>query len=123
MLQALYDFFKLTLINVKIQNGDAHLKNYGVIYRDLAGYKLGQLHTESRQSAPVFDLVSTTPYIANDSMALTLIGRKRWPKWVVLEKFAKQHCGLSSKKIDQAVNEVDDEKLNSNHSRQCNRSL
>jgi serine/threonine-protein kinase HipA len=30
--QALYDFFKLTLINILVRNGDAHLKNSGVIY-------------------------------------------------------------------------------------------
>ena len=106
--QALYDFFKLTLINVKIQNGDAHLKNYGIIYRDLAGYKSGQIPTQSRQFAPIYDLVSTTPYIANDSMALTLTGSKRWPKWAVLEKFGKQHCGLTSKKIEQVVYEVEE---------------
>jgi serine/threonine-protein kinase HipA len=107
MQQALYDFFKLTVINVKIQNGDAHLKNYGVIYRDLAGYKAGQTPIASRQFAPVYDLVSTTPYIPKDSMALTLTGSKRWPKWAVLEKFGKQHCGLNSRKIDQAVAEVE----------------
>jgi serine/threonine-protein kinase HipA len=106
--QALYDFFKLTLINVKMQNGDAHLKNYGIIYRDLSGYKLGHPPSESRQFAPVFDLVSTTPYIPNDSMALTLTGSKRWPKWTVLEKFGKQHCGLSSKKIEHIVHEVEE---------------
>jgi serine/threonine-protein kinase HipA len=106
--QALYDFFKLTLINVKIQNGDAHLKNYGVIYRNMVGYKSGQLPTESRLFAPVYDLVSTTPYIPNDSMALTLTGSKRWPKWQVLEKFGKQHCGLTSKKIEQIVHEVEE---------------
>jgi serine/threonine-protein kinase HipA len=105
--QALYDFFKLTLINVKIQNGDAHLKNYGVIYRALAGYTLGQLPTESRQFAPIFDVVSTTPYLPNDSMALTLTGSKRWPKWAVLEKFAKQHCGLNGKRIDEAVDDIE----------------
>lgn len=106
--QALYDFFKLTVINVKIQNGDAHLKNYGVIYRDLVGYKSGQVPIASRQFAPVFDVVSTTPYIPNDSMALTLTGSKRWPKWSVLEKFGKQHCGLTGKKIEQIVHEVEE---------------
>ncbi|HEY6527534.1 MAG TPA: type II toxin-antitoxin system HipA family toxin [Cellvibrionaceae bacterium] len=105
--QALYDFFKLTLINVKIQNGDAHLKNYGIIYRNLAEFKSGALPSESRQFSPVYDVVSTTPYIPNDSMALTLTGSKRWPKWQVLEKFGKQHCGLTSKKIEQSVHEIE----------------
>ncbi|MEY4589015.1 MAG: hypothetical protein RL497_1091 [Pseudomonadota bacterium] len=88
--------------------GDVHLKNYGIIYRDLAGYKLGRPPSESRQFAPVYDVVCTTVYIPNDSMALTLTGSKRWPKWRVLESFGKQHCGLSSKKIEQIVCEIEE---------------
>jgi serine/threonine-protein kinase HipA len=40
-------------------------------------------------------------------MALSLTGSKRWPKWKVLQQFAKQHCALNSKKINQAVDEVE----------------
>ena len=40
------------------------------------------------------------------SMALSLTGSKRWPKWKVLQQFARQHCGLNSKSVEQAVNEV-----------------
>lgn len=104
--QALYDFFKLTLINTLVRNGDAHLKNGGVIYQDLKQYHLGQLPETKRQLSPVFDIVSTVPYIKDDTMALSITGSKRWPKWKVLQKFAKQHCALNSKKIDQAVDEV-----------------
>ena len=104
--QALYDFFKLTLVNVLVRNGDAHLKNSGVIYNNLQQYQLGQLPESERQLAPIFDIVSTVPYIPNDTMALSLTGSKRWPKWKVLQQFAKQHCGLNGKKIDQVVDEV-----------------
>jgi serine/threonine-protein kinase HipA len=34
--------------------------------------------------SPVFDIVSTTPYLPNDTMALSLTGSKRWPKQEVL---------------------------------------
>jgi serine/threonine-protein kinase HipA len=105
--KAFEDFFKLTLLNIKIQNGDAHLKNFGVLYKNLANYYTGQTPTISRMFAPVFDLVSTTPYIQNDSMALTLTGTKRWPKWKVLERFAKSHCNLSNAKIDQIINDLE----------------
>lgn len=104
--QALYDFFKLTLINVRIKNGDAHLKNIGVIYPHLHGYRLGETPACKRTLAPIFDIVSTTPYLPNDLMALSLTGSKRWPKWKVLEKFARQHCGLTREKIEKAVDEV-----------------
>ena len=96
--QALADFFKLTVINVLVRNGDGHLKNSGIIYDDLKGYQQGTLPDQVRQLAPIFDVVSTVVYIKNDSMALTLTGSKRWPKWKVLEQFAVSHCGLSKKK-------------------------
>lgn len=105
--QALYDFFKLTLVNVRIKNGDAHLKNSGIIYDDLHHYSLGKTPKQERQLAPIFDLISTIPYLPNDMMALSLTGSKRWPKWKVLLQFARQHCALNSKKIDQAADEVE----------------
>ena len=104
--QALYDFFKLTLINILVKNGDAHLKNIGVIYKNLEGYSLGKLPEAERKLAPIFDIVSTVPYIKDDTMALSLTGSKRWPKWKVLKKFGKQHCGLGNLLIDQVVDEV-----------------
>ena len=51
-------------------------------------------------------MVSTVIYIKNDSMALTLSGSKRWPKWKVLEQFAITHCGLSKKKANIILNEI-----------------
>ncbi|UGA57344.1 type II toxin-antitoxin system HipA family toxin [Vibrio sp. VB16] len=108
---ALYDFFKLTVINIMLKNGDAHLKNYGVLYENLSGYQLGELPKTSVVFSPVFDIVSTTPYIKNDTMALSLTGSKRWPKWKVLVKFAKQHCLLSNKEITQVIDEIERAKL------------
>lgn len=105
--QALEDLFKLTLLNIKIRNGDAHLKNLGILYSGLSGYRTGQGPSATRTLAPVFDLVSTTPYIPRDSMALTLTGSKRWPKWKVLERFAKIHCRLDNKIIERIVTDVD----------------
>lgn len=103
---ALYDFFKLTLINILVRNGNAHLKNNGILYDHLKDYHQGQYPAAERKLAPIFDIVSTVPYLPNDTMALSLTGSKRWPKWKVLEKFGKQHCGLNGKKINQAVDEV-----------------
>lgn len=104
--QALYDFFKTTLVNIFVRNGDAHLKNSGVIYSNLEKYSLGEIPKTERRLAPVFDIVSTVPYIQNDTMALSLTGSKRWPKWKVLQRFAKQHCALKNSTIDQVVDEV-----------------
>lgn len=106
LAKALADFFKLTVINVLVRNGDAHLKNCGIIYNDLAQYEQGTMPMQQRQFSPVFDVVSTLPYIKNDTMALTLSGSKRWPKWKVLESFAVSHCGLSKKKANLILDDV-----------------
>ena len=105
--RALTDFFKLLLINVLIRNGDAHLKNIGVLYDHLQGHKSGEVPAVTRTLAPIFDVVSTTPYIPNDTMALTLGGSKRWPKWKTLQKFARQQCGLSNKDVEKIVGDVE----------------
>lgn len=101
--QALYDFYKLTLLNVRIRNGDAHLKNTGILYSGMAGYRQGQMPDSTRQLAPIFDLVSTVPYLPRDTMALTLTGSKRWPKQKVLEAFGMGHCQLSKRQVVQAA--------------------
>lgn len=111
--QSLEYLFKLTLLNIKIRNGDAHLKNLGVLYSRLTNYCNGQSPVITRQLAPIFDLVSTTPYLSRDSMALTLMGSKRWPKWKVLEKFAKIYCRLGNKTIDKIVHDVEESCKNS----------
>lgn len=53
-----------------IENGDAHLKNFAVIY--------ASPEAEVRL-APAFDIISTTPYLPRDTLALTLGGTKHFP--------------------------------------------
>ena len=95
----LADLFKLTFLNVRIRNGDAHLKNMGIQYSTLKNYKKNQTPTTSRKLAPIYDLVSTVPYLKNDTMALMLTGSKHWPKRKVLHNFARQHCQLTQQQI------------------------
>ena len=56
------------MVNILIGNGDAHLKNWSVIYPDKV----------TPQLAPAYDLVSTIHYVQNDSLALNLGGEKRF---------------------------------------------
>jgi len=65
---SLKQFFKMIVINNIIQNGDAHLKNFGLIYNDINNIKL----------SPAYDVVCTTAYIKNDIPALNLLGSKKW---------------------------------------------
>lgn len=103
----LADLYKLTLLNVRLRNGDAHLKNMGIRYDGLKDYHENQTPMCSRKLAPIFDIVSTVPYLPNDTMALTLSGSKRWPKRKVLHNFARQHCLLTQKQITQIEEQVD----------------
>lgn len=75
--QAMADAFKMFVLNCAVRNGDAHLKNWGVTYKD----------AESPVSlAPVYDIVTTTAYVPVDAMALSVGGSKRWldPKKLLL---------------------------------------
>lgn len=98
---ALTDFFKSLVLSVGLQNGDAHLKNFGLLYSDPSDLNTFQL-------APCFDVVSTTAYIKDDSMALLLGGSKRWPDRKRLVDFAGLHCDLSMAKAHLIIDQVAD---------------
>ena len=82
---SLIDFYKMIIINNLIQNGDAHLKNFGLLYSDINNIYL----------APAYDIVSTTLYIKNDISALNLLGSKKWWGKKFLIRFAIESCQLS----------------------------
>jgi len=85
--QALINFYKMTVINFIVQNGDAHLKNFGLVYDGIEDINL----------APAYDVVSTTVYIKNDIPALHLLGAKKWWKEKHLLQFGIEFCDLSKK--------------------------
>ena len=90
-------FFRSFVLSVAVRNGDAHRKNFGVIYDDATGLVT---------LAPAFDVLTTTPYLPNDSLALTLDGTKRWPDAKRLVKFGVRHCGLTSPAAQSILSEV-----------------
>ncbi len=67
---ALEDLFKLFALNCALRNGDAYLKNLGIIYGDVTG---------PAGLAPAYDLISTLPCLPKDGMTLTLNGSTDWP--------------------------------------------
>lgn len=81
-----------------IENGDAHLKNFSVQYADPEG---------EVSFAPAYDLVSTTPYLPRDTLALTLGGSKQFPDRARLLKFIRHTTGkserLAAQILEQAV--------------------
>jgi len=72
--------FTLIALNCAIRNGDAHLKNFGILYDEVAG---------DAHIAPVYDLVTTSVYLPQDRMALTLNGTNQWPSTSDLLRFGE----------------------------------
>jgi serine/threonine-protein kinase HipA len=90
LMAAREQFFATLVLSVMLRNGDAHLKNFGVLYTD---------PRTMVELAPVYDLVTTTAYIKNDVPALTLAGTKKWWPRKLLERFAMAHLMLPTAKI------------------------
>ncbi len=95
--EALEVFFRSLAVSCVLRNGDAHLKNFGVLY---------ETADKPVRFAPAYDIVTTTPYIKGDSLALTLDGSKNFPKAKKLLNFAKLHCGLQPVKTASILEEV-----------------
>lgn len=93
--QSFQQFFKLMVINQRLQNGDAHLKNFGILYPDYQQVRL----------APAYDVVSTTAYVRNDMSALTMMGSRKWWPCKHLLNFGVTSCGLTLKQANTLYDE------------------
>lgn len=95
----LYRFFEQVAFSIMVRNGDAHLKNFGLLYRSAADVWL----------APMFDVVTTSiykytqypggPELEDRTLALKLFaGRhqtKTYPTTQELLDFGRRVCGVS----------------------------
>lgn len=86
--EGLEALFLTVALSTGVRNGDAHLKNFGVMYHDCA-------EEAEVWMAPTYDIVSTTPYKPNDIMALFLARSKNWPKHKLLLEFGRSSCQIS----------------------------
>lgn len=91
--------FTLIALNCGLRNGDAHLKNFAVVYDDVLG--------EARL-APVYDLVTTSVYLPNDRMALTMNGTTKWPSSKELRRFGETRMGGTPAKVRQILERIDE---------------
>lgn len=91
------ELFTLIALNCALRNGDAHLKNFGVVYDDVQG--------EARL-APVYDLVTTSVYLPKDTLALTLNGSTRWPTAKELRRFGETRASGTPSKIKQILERI-----------------
>lgn len=90
-------FFSSLVLSVMVRNGDAHLKNFGVLY-EAPGSPV--------RLAPVYDVVTTTAYLPRDVPALSLAGTKKWWPRKLLEQFAVAHLALPVGRVGRILEEV-----------------
>src|SRR5215469_12314174 len=88
----------LIVINCALRNGDAHLKNFGIVYDDVQG--------EARL-APVYDLVTTSVYLPKDSMALTLNGTTKWTSAKELQRLGETRMGGTPARVRQILKRIE----------------
>jgi len=92
--KAIKTFFTAIIMNHLLQNGDGHLKNYGVLYEH---------DYEDARLAPIYDVITTIVYIKNDIPALKLSDGKVWFKEKTYKSFAKKSCNISQKEYEEIL--------------------
>ena len=97
--QDMEKLFTLIALNCAVRNGNAHLKNFGIVYDDVQG--------EARL-APVYDLVTTSIYLPKDSLALTLNGVTKWPSAKELRKLGETRTGAKPAKVRSILERIDE---------------
>ena len=99
VLADLEKLFTLIVLNCALRNGDAHLKNFGIVYDDVLG--------EARL-APVYDLVTTAIYLPKDSLALALNGTTQWPDSKALRRLGETRMSGTPAKVRQIFERISD---------------
>ncbi|MDQ5984719.1 MAG: hypothetical protein CSYNP_00415 [Syntrophus sp. SKADARSKE-3] len=99
LMPAREQFFAMLVLSAMVRNGDAHLKNFGVLYPSPSG---------PVTLAPVYDVVTTTVYIRQDVPALSLAGAKKWWPRKQMEQFAVTHLSLPVKSVARIIDQVSD---------------
>lgn len=98
----LESFFRTLCVSVLVGNGDAHLKNFAMLYDDPSTGK-GWL-------SPTYDIVNTTVYQEGDTLALKLSRTKDFPNRTTMVRFGRENCNLTNKMaqtiIDQCIEAV-----------------
>lgn len=88
---SLSEYFKVVVMNYLLKNGDAHLKNFGLLFsKDFSTISL----------SPAYDIVTTTAYLFKDKPALMLEGKKLWYNKETLMQFGVKNCMLTVKEAD-----------------------
>jgi len=82
-VSSMTQFYKTVVMNYLLKNGDAHLKNFGLLYDS---------EFKTIEYAPAYDIVTTVAYIYRDKPALMMFGKKVWWGKNELVNFGVKHC-------------------------------
>jgi serine/threonine-protein kinase HipA len=97
LLRAREQFVLQVAYACAIGNGDAHLKNFAVLYQ----------HADATiELAPAYDIVSTLPYLPRDTLALTMNGSKQFPDRQGLLKFIRTVTHRPERKATELLDRV-----------------
>lgn len=99
--ESLMQFFCNVALSAAVKNGDAHLKNFSVLYDHAGDDAVVRL-------SPAYDIVTTTAYQPRDLMALEMEGSKAFPKHKRLLQFGRVACGFTERVIENALQEIAD---------------
>ncbi|NOR42846.1 MAG: type II toxin-antitoxin system HipA family toxin [Gammaproteobacteria bacterium] len=92
--------FKMLVHSCMVGNGDAHLKNYAMLYDDIEAMRL----------SPLYDVVNTQIYMPADTLALKLGKSKNFPDRKRIIDFGKVMGVKSSEDIvDKMAEQIRDE--------------
>lgn len=111
-VEDLKQYFSYIATSVLVKNGDAHLKNFSIVYS----------HPEAEiRLAPLYDVVCTQIYslgsrngmnVVDRTMALNMNKTKHYPTDKELIEFGKQYCQLTESEAAQIISQIETAKLN-----------
>jgi serine/threonine-protein kinase HipA len=87
--------FQIIVFSMRINNGDAHLKKFALMYDE-----------NNIFLAPAYDQVCTKVYMNKDLPALEFLGNKEWPDEKELINFAEQ-CNVDEKETMEIINKIE----------------
>ena len=97
LAEAREQFVLMVAYACAIENGDAHLKNFSVLYAQPEG---------EITLAPAYDLISTSLYMPRDKLALTMNDSKDYPDRARLIKFIRHVTGKSERSAASIIEQV-----------------
>ena len=93
----LAELFRSIALSCVLGNGDAHLKNFGLIYSD---------PTRPAFLAPAYDICCTLAYLSNDQLALSMGASNKFPDRSLLTRFGRLSCRLTKNEVDSILEDV-----------------